>query len=221
MQLHRKFQRHLHIGWDAEEDASGSTSCAGERGPSQGARMSAQPAERLIHPPPVGAAWEWLAWAVDRIEPLSPGQPLSITPGPVDHLGPARCSALSLSPSPKRQPAHAAREFTRTTLRNWTMDEVVEDAVLTVSELAGNALRHGQPSSELASPPSVWLSAWEEWRCLVCAVTDSSDVIPYLKQPDLLAESGRGLHLVAELSNAWGWTPRTGGGKVVWAQLRR
>jgi hypothetical protein len=38
--------------------------------------------------------------------------------------------------------------------------------------------------------------------------------------PDLVAESGRGLLLVAALSTRWGWYPdRQCGGKVVWAEL--
>ena len=53
----------------------------------------------------------------------------------------------------------------------------------------------------------------------MCAVTDG-DLIPVAVQADELAESGRGLQVVSVLSDAWGWNPRAGGGKLVWALFR-
>jgi hypothetical protein len=89
---------------------------------------------------------------------------------------------------------------------------------VTASELVGNALRYGHvPSVSPASQTSMWLAMWDQWSCAVCAVADLSDGIPYVKQPDELEESGRGLQVVAALSDAWGWMPRPGRGKVVWA----
>ncbi|MGO8961462.1 MAG: ATP-binding protein [Streptosporangiaceae bacterium] len=53
---------------------------------------------------------------------------------------------------------------------------------------------------------------------VLCAVADPSAAPPVLRQPDWLDESGRGLQLVASLSESWGYcaTPDQHG-KVVWA----
>jgi hypothetical protein len=52
---------------------------------------------------------------------------------------------------------------------------------------------------------------------VVCAVSDPSSRGPVAREPDFVAESGRGLHLVDSFSRAWGWHPLAGAGKVVWA----
>ena len=52
---------------------------------------------------------------------------------------------------------------------------------------------------------------------VVCSVRDPSTQGPMTRTPDFIAESGRGLHLVASCSDAWGWHPLAGAGKVVWA----
>ncbi|MER5867168.1 ATP-binding protein [Kitasatospora sp. NPDC002040] len=52
---------------------------------------------------------------------------------------------------------------------------------------------------------------------VVCAVSDPSSRGPVAREPDFVAESGRGLHLVDSFSRSWGWHPLAGAGKVVWA----
>ncbi|MCL2729487.1 MAG: ATP-binding protein, partial [Actinomycetia bacterium] len=52
---------------------------------------------------------------------------------------------------------------------------------------------------------------------VVCAVRDPSVTAPIAKDPDYVAETGRGLHLVGSFSENWGWHPLSGAGKVVWA----
>ncbi|MDH6109189.1 anti-sigma regulatory factor (Ser/Thr protein kinase) [Kitasatospora sp. MAP12-15] len=51
---------------------------------------------------------------------------------------------------------------------------------------------------------------------LLIEVFDESPGMPRHRQVDDLAEDGRGLLLVEQLSAAWGWHPAPGG-KVVWA----
>jgi hypothetical protein len=51
----------------------------------------------------------------------------------------------------------------------------------------------------------------------MCAVADPSPRPPEPKDPDYLAESGRGLHVISALSDRWGYTVPTETGKVVWA----
>jgi hypothetical protein len=48
-------------------------------------------------------------------------------------------------------------------------------------------------------------------------VADPSPRPPQPKEPDYLAESGRGLHVIDALSDRWGSTVPTDAGKVVWA----
>jgi hypothetical protein len=52
---------------------------------------------------------------------------------------------------------------------------------------------------------------------VLCAVADPSQRMPVPKEPDYLAESGRGLHVISALSELWGCTTPTEHGKVVWA----
>ena len=52
---------------------------------------------------------------------------------------------------------------------------------------------------------------------VLVAVADPSPRPPEPKDPDYLAESGRGLHVISALSDRWGWTVPAATGKVVWA----
>ncbi|HEY2296342.1 MAG TPA: ATP-binding protein [Jatrophihabitans sp.] len=108
-----------------------------------------------------------------------------------------------------------AREFVRT---RWPQlgEEVIDDVVLIVSELASNAVQHGRPKIELrirVEPFSVDVS-----------VLDHGPVIPptQIVQPQEMATSGRGLSIVDRLASDWGVEPFDGAaGKAVWARLRR
>ena len=54
-------------------------------------------------------------------------------------------------------------------------------------------------------------------RGVICAVADPSPEIPTPKEPGILCEGGRGLHVIDGLADTWGCTPPRHGGKVVWA----
>jgi hypothetical protein len=68
-------------------------------------------------------------------------------------------------------------------------------------------------------PHAVRLGLLYSGCCVLCAVTDLSDQPPVPRAPDGLDEGGRGLHVVAALSDSWGCCPGDPGeaGKVVWA----
>ena len=96
----------------------------------------------------------------------------------------------------------------------WRLDrEMTETALLLVSELATNALRHG-------SPP-VRLSLRLDRDRLRVEVSDSCPDLPELSHPDPDQVGGRGLQIVQQLAAAWGATalPRRLG-KTVWFELR-
>jgi anti-sigma regulatory factor (Ser/Thr protein kinase) len=111
--------------------------------------------------------------------------------------------------------AGAARVFTRATLRNWTVTERGTDVVTVVSELVTNAWRH---APAVPGGP-VRLGLLDTGESLLCAVADPSPRPPVPREPDPLATSGRGLHVVAALSDSWGWTEPSDSGKTVWARF--
>jgi anti-sigma regulatory factor (Ser/Thr protein kinase) len=107
----------------------------------------------------------------------------------------------------------SARRFVVAALRSDGHEtDVVDDAALVLTELAANALMHARSAFRVAvtSEPG-----------LVCiSVHDASPVLPIPRDQELMAQSGRGLGLVAAVSRRWG-VDLTPDGKVVWAELRR
>lgn len=108
-----------------------------------------------------------------------------------------------------------ARRFIRSTLQRWDAAALRESVELVASELVTNALRYAVPAGAPGSPVRLSLVRWSSR--VVCAVGDPSTVAPIAKDPDFVAETGRGLHLVESFSESWGWHPLSGAGKVVWA----
>jgi hypothetical protein len=111
-----------------------------------------------------------------------------------------------------------AREFTRRTFSAWSLDGLYNDVVVVVSELVTNALCHGLGDasySALARPVQLVLLARR--HRVLAAVLDPSEKTPVLGGAKHFAESGRGLRIVAVMSDAWGWMPFASGGKAVWA----
>ncbi|MGW2917409.1 ATP-binding protein [Streptomyces angustmyceticus] len=134
-------------------------------------------------------------------------------------------AACALSGSARSVPE--ARRFTRATLAGWQMcADVADDVALVVSELVSNALRYGakEPGEAGASGATApfctaWLALTRQNSSVLCAVSDAGRGAPVVKPADHLAESGRGLHIVDRLSDAWGWTTPDPTGKTVWATV--
>ena len=112
--------------------------------------------------------------------------------------------------------ARTARHFTTGVLQTWSMQDVADDAALAVCELVTNALRHGLRHQAI-HPLPVRLLMFRSYRALLCMVTDPSTDAPVLREPDYVAETGRGLQVVAGVSQMWGWTRLRPVGKAVWA----
>ncbi|MYU06016.1 ATP-binding protein [Streptomyces sp. SID8366] len=97
----------------------------------------------------------------------------------------------------------------------WQLDALIDATELIVSELLGNAARHGCQSS--ADTVTLFLRAVPGRRVLI-GVHDPSPAAPALTMAGPESEGGRGLALVDAVSSNWGWTSAPDGGKYVWAE---
>jgi Histidine kinase-like ATPase domain len=124
----------------------------------------------------------------------------------------------TLTPGTNAGSVRAARDFTLATLRRWDAAERAEDITIVVAELLTNALRHALPGSGGTQPwRPIRLGLLRPGSCVLCAVADPSQAAPVLRAHDSLAETGRGLHIIGALGDAWGYSVLSGRGKVVWA----
>lgn len=107
------------------------------------------------------------------------------------------------------------RRMVAVTLAYWGLDGLSEPAVLCTSELASNAVVHGDgPGFDLT------LSYTYGDRELIVAVRDSSSgALPALQHPSPTAENGRGMLLVSQIATRWGVTVHRDGTKSTWASL--
>ncbi|MGW2520161.1 ATP-binding protein [Streptomyces sp. NPDC001617] len=117
-----------------------------------------------------------------------------------------------------RHPASVglARRRVRDHLADWGHgpdDRALADAVLLVSELATNVVRHGPL---LEREFEVAVTALADGSCLI-EVSDEGRPEPRLRLVGEADESGRGLHLVENIAAAWGVWSRGRHGKTVWA----
>jgi anti-sigma regulatory factor (Ser/Thr protein kinase) len=126
----------------------------------------------------------------------------------------ARCPLNSDLGSPR-----TARDFTKTTLNEWESPDVFCEAGVVVSELVTNALRYGLPGRHRLSRAPIQLILMCQEKRILTIVTDPHSAPPVMGEPDDFAEGGRGLQVVAAVSEAWGWAPLATGGKAVWASF--
>jgi anti-sigma regulatory factor (Ser/Thr protein kinase) len=160
----------------------------------------------------------WLAPVVEMAAVASGNWPLWPEPSPQGWTCFPRVAIRSPGVNPR--PARAARDFAIATLQRWGAAERTEDVAVVVSELVTNALRHALPDSSETQPRSlIRLALLQPGPCVLCAVADPSRRAPVAKEADLLAETGRGLHVVGALADAWGYTTPSDMGKVVWAMF--
>ncbi|MGH3277421.1 MAG: ATP-binding protein [Streptosporangiaceae bacterium] len=116
----------------------------------------------------------------------------------------------------------AARKFTTIILERWGAADRGSDVAVVVSELLSNAVRHGVPPSAVRPADGIRLGLMHSGPSILCAVTDPSKQPPVPREAGWLDESGRGLQVVASLSDGWGTCMDVPGqpGKVVWATFR-
>ncbi|GAA3828043.1 hypothetical protein GCM10022403_071620 [Streptomyces coacervatus] len=101
-----------------------------------------------------------------------------------------------------------ARTFTTCELTAWGLEDLSFTTELVVSELVTNAIRYG------AAPIQLRLILQST---LTCEVSDTSGTAPHLRRARTFDEGGRGLMMVAQLTERWG-TRYNREGKVIWAE---
>ncbi|MFF7234595.1 SpoIIE family protein phosphatase [Streptomyces sioyaensis] len=93
-------------------------------------------------------------------------------------------------------------------LAEWGLGDAAFATELVVTELATNAVRYGAPPLHVRLLHN---------RSLICEVSDASSTSPHLRRARATDEGGRGLFLVAQLTDHWG-TRYTINGKVIWTE---
>lgn len=124
-----------------------------------------------------------------------------------------------------------SRLFVRTTLNQWNLANLTDDAELLASELVTNAVKKtgiARPSprfTELTGLAMLQVRLVVLRQGLVVEVWDrdtTAPVVGSVEEPDdieALDESGRGLFIVQTLAKRWSFYRPEGGGKWVWAEL--
>jgi PAS domain S-box-containing protein len=95
-------------------------------------------------------------------------------------------------------------------LSAWALLEASFTVELVVSELVTNAIRYGAPP--------IRLRLIHDATTLICEVSDTNHTAPHLRRAKTWDEGGRGLLLVAQLTQRWG-SRHTTEGKTIWAEL--
>ncbi|MFF5984941.1 SpoIIE family protein phosphatase [Streptomyces olindensis] len=93
-------------------------------------------------------------------------------------------------------------------LERWGLSDAVFVTELVVSELVTNAIRHAEPPIQLRLIHDT---------TLICEVSDGGNTAPHLRRARSYDEGGRGLLLVAQLTERWG-TRQGATGKTIWAE---
>jgi anti-sigma regulatory factor (Ser/Thr protein kinase) len=163
-----------------------------------------------------GISCQWLAPVLRMAAMASGNWPLSPRPGPA---GWTCFPKLAMrTPGTDARSVRAGRDFSIATVKRWGAAERGDDIAVVVSELLTNALRHALPDVGWMPPRgSIRLALLQPGRGVICAVADPSPKVPAPGDPGILCEGGRGLHVISALADAWGCTPPSHAGKVVWA----
>ena len=165
------------------------------------------------------AGWRWLQRAAEMAAQATGSGPLLPSTATLGWTWLPRVAMRT----PGTEPGSicAARKFATTTMQRWGVADREADVAVVVSELLTNAVRHALPLA--ADPPDrpIRLGLLHWATSVLCAVADPSEQVPVPREPAWLEESGRGLHVIASLSDQWGSCPAPGQpGKVVWATFR-
>ncbi|MGW9029510.1 SpoIIE family protein phosphatase [Streptomyces sp. NPDC055722] len=146
------------------------------------------------------------AAVMEAVLPTQPRDDIALLVARTRRLDPSRIADWRVP----RDPAAVAtvRNDCVRQLTEWGLEHMAFTAELVLSELITNAVRYG------SEPIGVRLI---RDRALIFEVSDGSSTSPRLRRAAVTDEGGRGLFLVAQLTERWG-TRYTPTGKVIWAE---
>ncbi|WP_035803782.1 SpoIIE family protein phosphatase [Kitasatospora mediocidica] len=142
--------------------------------------------------------------AMDAMQPVAGTDDAALLLARTRALDPEHVADCVIEPDTSQ--VAGARRFAAERLRAWGLEEAEFVTELVVSELVTNAIKYGEP------PIRLRLIRDTE---LICEVSDASDTSPHLRRARDVDEGGRGLMLVAQLTQAWG-TRHSTNGKTIW-----
>ncbi|MEU6511566.1 SpoIIE family protein phosphatase [Streptomyces sp. NPDC046942] len=140
------------------------------------------------------------------VMPDQPGDDIALLVVRTRALGADRVATWDVPPDPAE--VAVFRQAAGEQLTAWGLEEAAFVTELVVSELVTNAIRYGDPPIKLRLIRD---------RALICEVSDASSTSPHLRRANANDEGGRGLLLVAQLTQRWG-SRQTGRGKTIWAE---
>ena len=129
-------------------------------------------------------------------------------------------NSLPLGALPTAVPC--ARLHAKHLLWEWGLESIAGTAELLVSELVTNGIKAAQA---MVQKPPVWLRLSTNNVQLLIEVWDGNTLPPSPREleggfPTIEDEGGRGLFLVATLSDRWNWyLTQEPAGKIVWCEL--
>jgi anti-sigma regulatory factor (Ser/Thr protein kinase) len=124
---------------------------------------------------------------------------------------PSRHCTVELQALPSR--IGQVRRIVSAQLRHWHLDPLIDQAALGVTELLTNVHRHAQPDKGCVVEIELLLDR------LTVSVHDHDPHLPTVRDADSLDTCGRGLAMIAAVSESWGVRPEGPAGKVVWFTL--
>jgi anti-sigma regulatory factor (Ser/Thr protein kinase) len=120
--------------------------------------------------------------------------------------------SLRLALPPDVPTVRLARQATRDALAAWQLEHLEDTAVLLVSELVTNAMRHAMDTGAIGLELTI-AGTW-----LRVEVQDGDPNWRQMCDPGDCDESGYGFVLIDSLAGRWG-VRRISAGKAVWAEL--
>ncbi|MER6418010.1 ATP-binding protein [Streptomyces sp. NPDC001137] len=124
---------------------------------------------------------------------------------------PSRHCTVELQALPSR--IGQVRRIVSAQLRYWHLDALIDRAALGVTELLTNVHLHAQPDKQCTVEIELVLDR------LMVSVHDHDPRLPEVRDVEASATTGRGLAMVAAVSESWGARPDGESGKVVWFAL--
>ncbi|MFD3484714.1 SpoIIE family protein phosphatase [Streptomyces sp. NPDC058665] len=143
---------------------------------------------------------------VDLVRPEEPTDDIALLVARTHALDSDRTASWDLPCDPSV--VAEARQNACGLLTAWGLEDLAFVTELVVSELVTNAIRYGVGPIRLRLLKD---------KALICEVSDGGDTSPHVRRAKPTDEGGRGLLLVAQLSERWG-TRMTAVGKTVWAE---